>query len=190
MKGALAPGYSLAIIPCTGVKDPYMEEGPAQEIWTGAHFQYTLIYVESFYDEVLVMSYKYGLVKPTDTIQSYNIDMRTAKPREHLQWWYLLKGQIDKLADERPPALVSLFTGSFERDRIIREFVRHKVEQVTVPWEGMGIGYRQQAVFDAEPPFDPEKVKSGGYKIELDSGKTVNRYLPPPTKLTGEIEWE
>ena len=169
-----------------------MEEGPAQEIWVGAHFQYTLIYVETFFDKVLVMSYKYGLISPTDTIQSYDIDMRVAKPREHIRWWYLLKAQIDKLADEDPPALVGLFTGNFERDRVVREFVKHGVDQLIVPWEGKGIGLRQQAVFDAEPPFDPEKVKRGEYKVELNptGSATANRYLPPPTKIEEPIEWE
>jgi hypothetical protein len=183
--------YTLAIIPCTGVKDPYMEEGPAQEIWVGAHFQYTLAYVEEFFDEVLVMSYKYGLIKPSDTIQSYDIDMRVAKPREHIRWWYKLKTQIDDLADNNPPELVALFTGSFDRDRVIREFVKHGVDSIVIPWEGKGIGLRQQAVFDAEDPYDRAKLKEGGYKIDLtEGGVPRSKYLPPETKLTDDIIWE
>ena len=183
--------YTLAIIPCTGVKDPYLEEGPAQEIWVGAHFQYTLAYVEMFFDRVLVMSYKYGLIKPTDNIESYDIDMRVAKPREHIRWWFKLKTQIDELADSDPPDLVGLFTGSFDRDRVIREFVKHGVEQLIIPWEGLGIGLRQQAVFDLEPPFDPQKVKEKGYRVDLtEQGTPRSKYLPPPTKLTDDIVWE
>ncbi len=187
----MAEGYTLAVVPCTGIKDPFIEEGEAQEIWQGAHFQYTLAYVEEFYDRVLIMSYKYGLVKPTDTIQSYDIDMRTAKPRDHIRWWFKLKAQIDSLAETDPPALLSLFTGNFDRERIIREFVRHGVEQVTIPWQGKGIGQRMQAVFDLEPPFDPEKVKRGEYKVDLTAPvDKVSKYLPPPTSLTDEIVWE
>jgi hypothetical protein len=183
--------YTLAIIPCTGQKNPDMEEGPAEEIWTGAHFQYTLIYVETFFDKVLVMSYKYGLIPPQQVIESYDIDMRVAKPREHVRWWYLLRGQIEKLCNEDPPELVGLFTGNFDRDRVVREFVRRGVKQLIIPWEGKGIGLRQQAVFDAEPPFDPDKVKAGAYAVSLSpEGTPTSRYLPPPTKLTNDIKWE
>jgi hypothetical protein len=184
--------YTLAVIPCTGQKNPDLQEAPAEEIWTGNHFQLTLAYTELFFDRVMVMSYKYGLIEPSTVIQTYDIDMRVEKARARIRWWYLLKGQIDKMADEDPPSLVGLFTGSFERDRVIREFVKHGVDQVIVPWEGKGIGQRQAAVYDAEPPFEPDKVKEGKYKVELNADGLVatNRYLPPPTKITGEIEWE
>lgn len=184
--------YTLAIIPCTGQKNPDLEEAPAEEIWTGNHFQLTLAYCELFFDKILVMSYKYGLISPSQVIQTYDIDMRVEKARARIRWWYLLKKQIDDLADNDPPSIVALFTGSFERDRVIREFVKHGVENLTIPWEGKGIGQRQAAVYDAEPPFDPDKLKAGGYRIELNAEGMVaqNRYLPPPTKIEGEIVWE
>lgn len=187
----MTDGYTLAIIPCTGMKDPYLEEGPAQEIWQGSHFQYTLIYVEEFFDRVLVLSYKYGLITPDTVIKSYDIDMKHAKPREHLKWWYMLMKQIDELAGNDPPALLAFFTGNFDRDRIIRRFVKQGVNQIIVPWEGKGIGLRMQAVFDAEPPFDPDRVKTGDYAVDLTEGGTPrSKYLPPPTKLTDEVVWE
>jgi hypothetical protein len=184
--------YSLAVIPCTGQKNPDLTEAPAEELWTGNHFQLTLAYTELFFDRILVMSFKYGLIKPSDVIQTYDIDMRVEKARARIRWWYLLKKQIDDLADNDPPSLVALFTGSFERDRVIREFVKHGVDQITVPWEGKGIGLRQAAVYDAEPPFDPEKLKAGGYKVTLNADGMVPgaRYLPPPTKIEGDIVWE
>jgi hypothetical protein len=184
--------YTLAVIPCTGQKDPTLDEGPAEEIWCGNHFQLTLAYCELFFDRILVMSYKYGLITPSTVIESYDIDMRVEKARARVRWWYKLKDQIDKLADEDPPDLVALFTGHFERDRVIREFVRHGVKQVIVPWEGKGIGQRQAAVYDAEAPFDPEKVKKGEYEVKanLDGSPSASRYLPPPTKLEGPVIWE
>jgi hypothetical protein len=184
--------YTLAIIPCTGQKDPDLKEAPAEEIWVGNHFQLTLAYAELFFDKVMVMSYKYGLILPSDTIETYDINMKNEKARMRIRWWYLLKAQIDKMAKDDPPTLVGLFTGFFERDRVIREFVKNGVDQIVVPWEGLGIGQRQAAVYDAEAPFDPEKLKRGEYKYELDAtgSATANRYLPPPTKIVGEIEWE
>ena len=184
---------TLAIIPCTGQKDPDMEEGPAEEIWMGSHFQYTLAHVEMMYDEVLVLSYKYGLISPKMVIESYDIDMRVARPREKIRWWFLVRDHIIKIAGEDPPPdLVGLYTGSFFRDRMVREFYKHGVEQIITPWEGKGIGLRQAAVFDAIPPFDPDKVKTGEYKIKVDetTGAPKNNYLPPESKITEPIKWE
>jgi len=183
-------GGTLAIIPCTGQKSDE-ESGPAREIWEGNHFQLILAHVEMFYDRVLVMSYKYGLISPDDVIESYDIDMRTEKAATRIRWWFKLKQQIDKIADEDKPELVALYTGHFERDRVIREFVKHGVEQVIVPFAGLGIGLRQQAVYDCEDPFDSDKVKTGGYKVSLTAGGVpASKYLPPPTQLTDEVEWE
>jgi hypothetical protein len=187
--GTLEEGYSLAIIPCTGQKSDD-EEAPAEEIWVGNHFQLTLAHAEMNYDKVLVLSYKYGLISPQQVIQTYDIDLRNAKARERIRWWFMLKQQIDDLCRTNPPKLVAMYTGHFERDRIIREFVKENVKQVIVPWEGLGIGLRQQAVYDNEPPFDPDKVKAGAYEVKLSIDGTSTKYLPPPTKLTDEIAWE
>lgn len=188
---ALGEKYSLAIIPCTGQKDPFLEEAPAEEIWAGNHFQLVLAHVRMFYDRVLVLSYKYGLIDPTAVIKTYDIDMKTQKPAARIKWWFKLKQQIDKLAREDPPALVALYTGSFERDRIIREFMKEGVKQIIIPFEGLGLGLRQQAVYDCEAPYDPAKVLKDHYVVDLSkNGTMVNKYLPPETKLTDEIIWE
>jgi hypothetical protein len=183
--------YSLAIIPCTGQKDPDMEEGPAEEIWVGAHFQYTLAHVEMMYDKVLVLSYKYGLISPSQIIETYDIDLRYAKPREKIRWWFVVRDHIIKIATEDPPLLVGLYTGSFFRDRVTREFVKNGVDQIITPWEGKGIGLRQAAVFDAVAPFEIERARNHEYKIDLTSdGTPTNKYLPPSTGLVDEIVWE
>jgi hypothetical protein len=169
-----------------------MEEGPAEEIWMGTHFQYTLAHVEMMYDEVLVLSYKYGLISPQTIIESYDIDMRVARPREKIRWWFKIRDDIIKIAGEDPPPdLVGLYTGSFFRDRIVREFVKHGIDQIITPWEGKGIGLRQAAVFDAIPPFETDKVKAHEYAVKLEAdGMPKRDYLPPESKITDPIVWE
>lgn len=193
--------YTLAIIPCTGQKHPDLKTARADEIWIGPHFQLTLAYAEMFFDRIMIMSFKYGLITPETVIDTYDIDMKDQPIRERIRWWYLLKEQINKLGAEDPPELVGLFTGLFERERVMREFVKSGVDQIVVPWEGLGIGQRQAAVYDAEPPFDREKLKRGEYKMRIvDATQTTTtettgtavggKYQPPPTKLEGDIEWE
>jgi hypothetical protein len=180
---------TVAIVPCTSQKTEV--GGRARDVWHGPHFELILAHAEIFYDKVYIMSYKYGLIEPDFVIEPYDLDMRTAPTGEKLKWWWKMKQDIKALC-ETDPILIGLYTGDFERDRIIREFLRNGVEQIIVPFEGLGIGQRQAAVYDLEPPFDPAMARVGGYAIKLpdESQKTGPKYLPPPTKLTGDIEWE
>ena len=183
---------TVAIIPCTNQKSE--TGGPAREVWIGSHFQLILAHTEMFYDEVFIMSYKYGLIGPDFTIEPYDIDIRVSSAAEKLKWWYNLRKQIRELC-ETEPLLVSLYTGDFERDRIIREFVRCGVRQVLIPFKGKSIGQRMAEVWDMEEPFNLEKAKAHAYDLPASYGENIekgqgNKYLPPPTALEGPIEWE
>jgi len=189
-------GQTLAIIPCTNQKSEV--GGPAREVWIGSHFQYVLAHCEMFYDKVLIMSYKYGLISPDYVIEPYDIDMKDAKPAEKIRWWFAMRQDIHTVAAYEP-LLVALYTGDFERERIIREFVRQGVRQVILPFQGLSIGRRLAAVYDCEPPFDPEKAAVHGYDLaeNYGGGDVVanklapgTKYLPPETALTDPIEWE
>ncbi len=162
---------SIAIIPCTVQKSEV--GGPAREVWVGGHFQLTLAYTEYFFDQIYIMSYKYGLIPPDYHIEPYDIDMRIEKAAERIRWWYMLREHIEELVEREKPNLVALFTGSFERSRIIREFIRNGCPNVIVPWEGLGTGERQSAVYDGIPPFDYDKLQAGAYTLPEDY-KVVN----------------
>jgi len=157
---------TIAIIPCTAQKSEV--GGPAREVWIGGHFQLTLAYVEYFMDQIYIMSYKYGIIEPERYIEPYDIDMRLEKASERIKWWYMMREHIEELVEREKPDLVALFTGSFERSRIIREFVRNKCNNVIVPWVGLGTGERQQAVYDGEPPFSYDKLRAGAYTLPDD----------------------
>lgn len=182
---------TIAIIPCTNQKasDP----GPAREVWIGAHFQLVLAHAEMFYDKVLVMSYKYGLIDPDFVIEPYNVDIRYAKAADKLKWWFALRTQIGELS-KAEPLLVAMYTGNFERERIVREFVKNGVRQVIIPFSGCTVGQRMAKVYDCEPPFDKERALAGGYELPEDFGENKaegGRYAPPATNIdTATVEWE
>ena len=193
----IVPGEdAVAIIPCTNQKSDI--PGPAREVWIGAHFQLVLAHAEIFYDRIYVMSYKYGLITPEYHIEPYDIDIRTANAGDKLRWWAKMKGHIAELA-RTEPLLVSLYTGSVERERIIREFIKNDVKQILVPFDGATVGRRMEMVYDLEPPFDREKAKEGAYALPDDFGRSKSndnatggggKYAPPPTAITEPIEWE
>lgn len=180
-------GKTVAIIPCTNQKSD--TPGPAREVWIGNHFQLVLAHTEMFYDQVLVMSYKYGLISPDFVIEPYDIDLRVAKAAERLKWWFMMKGHIETLS-KTEPILVALYTGNMERGRIITEFNRNGVKQVIVPFEGATIGVRMQMVYDCIPPFDLEKAQRGEYISTQQVDIPTTKYAPPPSGITGDIDWE
>lgn len=191
MGDAPEAGSTVAIIPCTSQKSEV--PGPARDVWTGHHFQLVLAHTEMFYDRVLVMSYKYGLIDPDYEIEPYDIDIKLVKAAQKLRWWFNLRVDIRALC-EWSPLLVAMYTGDVERDRIIREFVRNGVRQVILPFEGLSVGKRMAQVYDCEAPFDPDKARKGLYALPEDYGETVAsngaKYMPPVTQMTDEIEWE
>ena len=178
---------TIAIIPCTNQKSKVA--GPAHEVWQGAHFQLTLYHAQKWYDKVLIMSYKYGLIPPDFFIEPYDIDLQFASASEKLEWWWAVKDQIKELvADE--PKLIGIHTGDFERKRFIREFVRNGFRTITIPWEGVPIGERMQMVYDDIPPFDLDKAAAGEYDLPEDYGAPKKRGRPKkvlPEEL--EAEW-
>jgi hypothetical protein len=192
MGEAIAAGATVAIVPCTNQKSD--TPGPARDVWIGHHFQLVLAHAEMFYDNVFVMSYKYGFIDPDFRIEPYDIDIKTAKAADKLRWWFNLREDIRLLASWKP-LLVALYTGDVERDRIIREFARNDVRQVILPFEGLSIGKRMAQVYDCEAPFDREKAEAGAYAVaenfgEADGTSSGQKYLPPDTHFTDDVEWE
>jgi hypothetical protein len=178
---------TVAVIPCTNQKSE--NGGPAREVWVGSHFQLVLAHTEMFFDKVLVMSYKYGLISPDFVIEPYDFDVRYAITSEKLKWWFKIRTDIKNLCADKP-ILVGLYTGTFERERIMREFVRNGVRQVILPFEGLTVGERMARVYDCIEPFDPEKARANEYALPENFGEADTKYLPPPTQMTDDITWE
>jgi hypothetical protein len=163
-------GMSVAIIPCTNQKSDVA--GPAREVWAGAHFQLVLAHAEIHFDWTYVMSYKYGLITPDQLIEPYDLNIKNAAMREKLEWWLKLRTHIAEAAATKP-RIVGVFTGNFERDRFIREWVRNGVRNVLVPWQGLGIGQRIQQVYDGISPYSEEKLAAGEYELDENWGESV-----------------
>jgi hypothetical protein len=183
---------TYAIIPCTNQKSNH--PGKARDVWIGSHFQMTLAVAELYFPNVMIMSYKYGLIEPDFWIEPYDIDIKTVSASEKLRWWWKMRVDLEELCKKKP-LLVAMYTGDVERERILREFVKNGVNQIILPWEGKSIGKRMQAAYDGEAPFEPEKALAHGYDLPDDYSKPTetggtNKYLPPPTQLDDDVIWE
>lgn len=171
---------TIAIIPCTNQKT--VGGGKARDVWKGGHFQLTLAHAERYYTEVLVMSYKYGLISPELEIEPYDINIQYAPAAVRVKWWWLVKEHIKALSLSRPD-LIALYTGMYDHQRIVREFVLNEFDQVITPWEGLKIGERMQMVYDDVSPFDPNNI--GSYTVTLDTTTRLQRSAFDAS----EVEW-
>ena len=169
-------GNTIAIIPCTNQKSDI--PGPAKEVWQGSHFQLTLAHAEVFYDKVYVMSFKYGMIDPDMEIEPYDINIKFANARQRLEWWWRVRDDIKRIVTEDDPELVAVYTGNFDRERIMREFVRNGFRNVIVPWEHNTIGQRMQAVYDGDPPFDKDELEAGKYALPVNFAEPKKRGRP------------
>jgi len=163
-------GMSVAIIPCTNQKSDVA--GPAREVWAGSHFQLVLANAEINFEYTYVMSYKYGLIIPDQEIEPYDLNIKNAAMREKLEWWLKLREHI-AMASKMNPRIVAVYTGNFERERFIREWIRNGVRNIIVPWQGLGIGQRIQQVYDGVPAYDEDKLDAGEYMLPENWGEST-----------------
>jgi hypothetical protein len=77
---------TLVVVPCGKAKiwdkTPNAGPTPARDTYTGAPFKVNREYAERFGDQWVVLSAKYGFLKPTDLVDGpYNVTFKTASSR-------------------------------------------------------------------------------------------------------------
>jgi len=151
--------------------------GPPRVTWVSSRFQLYLAHSDVYCDKVVVLSDKYGLISPDDEIEPYDANVSYATIADQLRWWGRMKQAIKKLCETKPKVVV-LYIGNYERERIVREFVRNGVRNVVFPFENAGISERIQLIYDMEPPFDEEKLAAGDYELPENYGAPKKRGRP------------
>jgi hypothetical protein len=187
----------VAIIHSTNQKADMV--GPPRKTWSSSRFQLYLAHAEIFCDKVLILSDKLGMISADDEVEPYDTNIKYAQPADALRWWGRIKKEIHKLAEAKPKVVI-LYSGNFERTRIMREFARAGIRNVTYPFgSDVGISERLDLIYDMEPPFDEAKLMAGEYTLPENFGEPKKRGRKPKdrdpeeadTKLPGAgIEWE
>jgi hypothetical protein len=159
---------TLAIIPCTNQKSE--EAGPAREVWVGVHFQLTLMYAEEFFDETRIMSFKYGMIRPDDVIEPYDMNIHYEPLAVRVRWKRLVMGHCVQLVEEYKPNVVGLFVGKADQDWLKKTFTGRGA-RVIVPWAGLGTGQRQEAAYGGLNPFIVDGVDIRKEDDAIDQGQ-------------------
>lgn len=125
----------IALISCTKLKQDYPCE--AQEMYLSSQlFKKARNYIEqNKYDAWFILSAKYGLLKPMDIIEPYNITLNTMKKNEIVEWSYKVYDQICKFELSQ----VDFYAGEKYRKYLI-PLLQNKNIICNIPLKGLGIG--------------------------------------------------
>ncbi len=102
-------------------------------------FRYSLKFCEKEYGQVYILSAKYGLISPKDTIESYDVDINAMRKKDFLAW-------LDKTAKqikEKFPAGTELY---FHTGRRYRQLIPLLEASYTCfePMKGLALGQKLQ----------------------------------------------
>lgn len=143
---------TVAIIPCMNQKSD--EPGPAREVWVGHHFQATLMHVEEFYDQVFIISFKYGLITPDTIIEPYDINIHFEPWDVRVKWKRMVIQQVKDFLIEQQPGIVGLYSGKEDADWLSKKINQNAPDVLcTTPWRGKGVGQRIEEAYEGTNPF-------------------------------------
>ena len=102
-------------------------------------FRYSSAYCEKEYDQVYILSAKYGLISPKDTIESYDEDVNTKRKKAFERWLFDTTEQIRKAF----PIGTELY---FHTGRRYRQLISQLEDEYTCfePMKGLAIGQQMQ----------------------------------------------
>jgi hypothetical protein len=150
----------LVIVPCGRSKtwDRYPDAGPtrADQAYTGAPFVVNRAHAERFGDDWLILSAKYGFVRPETVIPGpYEVTFKRASTNpigvEEL------RSQIKELGLDRYPLVIVL--GGREYREITRNAFDGLLPRLVFPFAGLPIGKMmratKQAIASGNPGYGP-----------------------------------
>ena len=129
----------IALVSCTKLKQEYSCE--AKDMYLPSQlFRKARNYIEkNNYDNWFILSAKYGLLKPTDIIEPYNITLNTMKKNEIVEWSYKVYNQLCKFELSQ----VDFYAGEKYRKYLIPS-LQNKNININILLKGLGIGQQLQ----------------------------------------------
>jgi len=123
---------NIGMVSCSGLKLNY--KCPAEKMYQSELYKKAMEYSKKNYDQVYILSGKYGLLKLTDIIEPYNVDLSSKKIKECKQWSYKVYQQINKLGLTREEFY-------WHCGVKYRKYLMLKLKGIA-PLKGLGIGYQ------------------------------------------------
>ena len=108
----------------------------ASELYTSSLFRYSFRYALSLTtrDKIFILSAKYGLVKPDDIIQPYELTLNNMNKRQRQQWAYKVYKQLVQEGIDFDEEAIFLCGKKY------REFLMTKFTNAKAPLKNLGLG--------------------------------------------------
>jgi hypothetical protein len=129
---------SLGLVSCTKRKQNYPCK--ASEMYLPSNlFSKAYAYCKRNYDQVAILSAKYGLLLPNDEIRPYNLTLNTMRTIEVREWSKKVFRQMQRRLELDRIGAVSFHAGKKYREYIIPKLEANGIE-CWVPLGNLGIG--------------------------------------------------
>lgn len=131
----------IALVSCTKLKQDYACE--ARHMYQPSHlFSKAVNYIENVictYDCWFILSAKYGLLKPTDIIEPYDLSLKSMSKKEVMNWSFVVFNQLyqNKISH------IDFYAGEKYRTYLMSLLSNINVT-IGVPLKGMSIGKQLQ----------------------------------------------
>ena len=126
---------TIALVSC--VKSKRSEASPASDLYTSPLFKGLSAYATAKSDAWYVISAKYGLVRPNQILEPYELTLNQMPRAKQREWATRVWAQISVVL---PPAahVIVLAGANYRRDLV--PLLRHHGFAVSIPFEGLSFG--------------------------------------------------
>ena len=125
----------LHLVSCVGQK--LASPSRAEDLYVSPWFKKARKFVELQETLWLILSAKYGLVAPSETIEPYELTLNTMKVADRKAWTARVTDQLKPLV--QPETTIVILAGSRYRQYLVPWLVEEGCD-VEIPMEGLGIG--------------------------------------------------
>ena len=126
----------IAFISC--VKEKRIGKYKAKDLYTSDFFRKSFGYCSSKYDEVYILSAKYGLLGLEEEIENYEMTLNDFSKAEKVEWSVMVYDQLETMIDDSDD--LYFYVGNNYREHLLPLLSNN----CFVPLEGKGIGEQLQ----------------------------------------------
>lgn len=127
----------IALISCT--KSKRGSASPAALLYTSALFNKSLLYSQTIARRTYILSAKHGLLNLNDTIDPYELSIKSLNPLQRAEWALKVGGRLKEVITARDT--VHLLTGRAYYTPLLEYFKQIRCT-VSFPLEGLSLGNR------------------------------------------------
>jgi cytoplasmic iron level regulating protein YaaA (DUF328/UPF0246 family) len=127
----------VVLISC--VSEKLQTRAPAQDLYVSSLFRLALSYARQLRpDSIFILSAKYGLLRPEQEIDPYNVTLNKMPSRQVKEWAERVLKQLEHEADLRTDHFIFLAGERY------RKHLMSRIDRYEVPMAGLRIGEQLQ----------------------------------------------